>query len=101
MTELLPELVATLPDDVQLDGELIAWGDDRNPDFHRLCRRMLHGDRSIPVTYMAFDVLALDGDRTTRLPYVERHALLEELVLDGPPTLLESARSTTGRHCGR
>jgi bifunctional non-homologous end joining protein LigD len=64
-------------------------GDDGNPDFHRLCRRMLHGDASIPVTHMAFDVLALDGEPTTRLPYVERHALLEELVLDGPPALLE------------
>jgi bifunctional non-homologous end joining protein LigD len=82
-TALLPELALVLSPDVQLDGELVAWGDDGLPDFHRLCRRMLHGDRSIPVTYMAFDVLALDGEPTVRLPYVERHALLEELVLDG------------------
>ena len=53
---------------VQLDGEVIAWGDDNNPDFQRLSRRMLHGDRSIPVTYMVFDVLALDGEPTLRLP---------------------------------
>jgi bifunctional non-homologous end joining protein LigD len=88
MTNLLPEL-AELPADVQLDGELIAWGEDNNPDFHRLGRRMLHGDRSIPVTFMAFDVLALDGEPTLRLPYAERHVLLEEIVLDAPPALVE------------
>jgi bifunctional non-homologous end joining protein LigD len=30
---------------------------------------------------MAFDVLALNGEPTLRLPYAERHALLEELLL--------------------
>jgi hypothetical protein len=84
-----PELAAALPPHVQLDGELIAWNEDGNPDFHRLCRRMLHGDPSVAVTYMAFDVLALDGEPTVRLPYVERHALLEKLVLGVPPSLLE------------
>jgi bifunctional non-homologous end joining protein LigD len=88
MTALLPGL-DKLPADVQLDGELIAWGDNNNPYFHRLGRRMLHGDRSIPVTFMAFDVLALDGEPTLRLPYAERHALLAEIVLDAPPSLVE------------
>jgi bifunctional non-homologous end joining protein LigD len=41
------------------------------------------------VTYIAFDVLALDGEPTLRLPYSERHALLEEIVLDEPPALVE------------
>jgi bifunctional non-homologous end joining protein LigD len=92
MTNLVPGL-AELPADVQLDGELIAWGDDNNPDFHRITRRVLHGDRSIPVTYMAFDVLALDGEPTLRLPYAERHALLEEIVLNAPPALVEVVAS--------
>ena len=34
---------------------------------------------------MAFDVLALDGRPTLRLPYAERHALLEELVVEARP----------------
>jgi hypothetical protein len=88
MTNLLPEL-AELPADAQLDGEVIAWGDDNTPDFHRLSRRMRHGDVSIPVTYMAFDVLALDCEPTLRLPYLERYALLEEIVLDAPPSLVD------------
>jgi bifunctional non-homologous end joining protein LigD len=74
---------------VQLDGVLIAWNDEGLPDFHRLGRRMLHGDRSIPVTYMAFDVLALDSEPTLRLPYTERHALLEEVTIEGPPSVVE------------
>jgi bifunctional non-homologous end joining protein LigD len=49
---------------------------------------MLHGDQSIPVTYMAFDVLALDGEPTLRLPYAERRALLEEVTIDGPPSVV-------------
>jgi len=89
----LPELSGALPRDVQLDGELIAWGDDGTPDSHRLGRRMLHGDASIPVTYMVFDVLALDGEPTLRLPYLERHALLEELLVEGPPALVEIVAS--------
>ena len=93
MTSRVPEFAECLPADVQLDGELIAWGDDGTPDFHRLSRRMLRGDTSIPVTYMAFDVLALDGEPTLRMPYAERHALLEELVVEGPPALLELVAS--------
>src|SRR5690349_12118541 len=85
MTAKLPELAVSLPPDVQLDGELIAWTDEGLPDFYRLGRRMLHGDKSIPVTLMLFDVLALDGEPTLRPPYAERHALLEEVTVDGPP----------------
>jgi bifunctional non-homologous end joining protein LigD len=50
---------------------------------------MLHSDTSIPVTYMVFDVLALDGEPTLRLPYAERHALLEEVTIDGPSSVVE------------
>ena len=45
------------------------------------------------MSYMAFDVLALDGEPTLRLPYAERHALLEEIVLDAPPALVEGVGS--------
>lgn len=48
---------------------------------------MLHGDTSVPVTYMVFDVLACEGLATTMLPYSERRALLDELDLRGSPLL--------------
>jgi bifunctional non-homologous end joining protein LigD len=84
MTALLPELAHTLPPDVQLDGELVAWDGHSHPDFHRLGRRMLHGDTTIPVTLMVFDVLAVEGLPVTSQPYVERRALLEALQVEGP-----------------
>jgi bifunctional non-homologous end joining protein LigD len=46
-----------------------------------------------PVTFRAFDVLALDGEPTLRLPYSERHALLEEITIDGPPAVVEAIGS--------
>jgi len=35
------------------------------------------------VAYAVFDVLALDGEPTTSLPYSERRELLESLEVDG------------------
>jgi bifunctional non-homologous end joining protein LigD len=84
MTTLLPELAETLPPNLQLDGELVALDRDGRPDFHRLSARMLHGDRSIAVTYFVFDVLVVEGLPVTSQPYAERRALLEELEIEGP-----------------
>jgi ATP-dependent DNA ligase len=50
MTHLLPESRRSLPEHVQLDGELVALADDGRPDFHRLGSRMLHGRGRIPLT---------------------------------------------------
>ena len=82
MAPQLPEL-AKLPADAVLDGELVALGDDGWPDFPRLCRRMLQGDRRIPVVFVAFDLLELDGRRVTHLPLNERRSLLDGLDLNG------------------
>ena len=84
MGELLPELAAALPGDVQLDGELVALDADGRPDFHRLCARMLHAAPGVAVTLFVFDVLALEGLPVTSQPYRERRALLEEFELEGP-----------------
>ena len=40
--------------------------------------------KDIPVTYVAFDLLWLDGHSTFALPYEERRTLLEQLELEGP-----------------
>jgi ATP-dependent DNA ligase len=34
---------------------------------------------SIPLTYMIFDVLSIEGDTTASQPYSERRLILEEL----------------------
>jgi bifunctional non-homologous end joining protein LigD len=82
LTTLVPEL-AGLPDGLMLDGELVAW-DGGRPSFPRLCERLLHGDSSIAITYLIFDVIYVEGLSAMGLRYEERRALLEELDLRGP-----------------
>jgi bifunctional non-homologous end joining protein LigD len=75
-----------------LDGEIVALDDRGAPSFELLQRRMhLTGEAeirsrasSVPVTYMIFDLLYLDGELLLRHPYRERRALLESLSLAGP-----------------
>jgi bifunctional non-homologous end joining protein LigD len=75
-----------------LDGEIVALGEDSWPDFERLQQRM-NARRTalaqrlapdLPVTYLAFDLLHLDGRPLLDEPYHARRALLEELALQGP-----------------
>jgi bifunctional non-homologous end joining protein LigD len=79
MTQLLPEF-ATLPVRGVFDGELVAFGTDGRPSFHRVCARMLNRDGSVPVALVLFDVLELDGESTLSLPYLKRRELLESLT---------------------
>jgi bifunctional non-homologous end joining protein LigD len=58
MTELLPEF-STLPVEGVFDGELVAFGDDGLPSFDRVSRRILHGQTTILVALVFFDVLEL------------------------------------------
>ena len=75
-----------------LDGEVIAVGKDGRPSFELLQGRMgLTADadirrrmKEIPVGYVVFDLLYLDGHSTLKLPYHERRRLLEGLKLKGP-----------------
>ena len=75
-----------------LDGELVAFDDAGRPSFGRLQQRMHVTNagqvrtllRQVPVSYLVFDVLHIDGRDTTRLPYDERRQILENLHLDGP-----------------
>jgi hypothetical protein len=82
MESMLPEL-GNLPLGVVLDGELV--GDGGGPQsFPLVCRRLLHRDARVSVSFAAFDVLAADGTDMTRRPYAERRRILDGLALDGP-----------------
>ena len=77
---------------VILDGEIVAFDAEGRPSFERLQTRMhLASDsavrrraRDTPVTYVAFDLLYLDGHSTLTLTYEQRRELLETLELEGP-----------------
>jgi bifunctional non-homologous end joining protein LigD len=82
LTPRWPEL-AELADGVHathavLDGETVVLAPDGTPRFELLQRH------EIPVTYVVFDVLSIDGNDTTGLPYEDRRRLLAELVTPGP-----------------
>jgi bifunctional non-homologous end joining protein LigD len=92
VTVAYPELagMAGVAEDVLLDGEVVAFVDGR-PSFSALQNRMhiraaaqarrLAG--SLPVTYLAFDVLRLYGVDLTPRPFSERRATLERLGVAG------------------
>jgi bifunctional non-homologous end joining protein LigD len=75
-----------------LDGEIVAFDENGKPSFARLQRRMhLSGESQIqrqsklvPATFVAFDLIHLDGHSLMDLPYEERRERLEELDLNGP-----------------
>ena len=77
---------------IVLDGEVVAFDEQGRPSFERLQSRMhLASDsavkrrmRDLPVTYVIFDLLYLDGRRTLPLSYEDRRSVLDELGLEGP-----------------
>jgi bifunctional non-homologous end joining protein LigD len=74
--------------DAILDGEIVAF-ENGVPSFQRLQSRMHLRDekqigqmaKSIPVAYMIFDILYLDGKDLTGLPLGDRQQLLTEVVV--------------------
>jgi ATP dependent DNA ligase domain len=82
MTSLVPKL-ADLPPRLTLDGELVAFGEDKLPSFPRLCTRMLHRERGVAVAYVIFDVLEWRELQTLNWPCRQRRELLEDLNLRG------------------
>ena len=74
-----------------LDGEIVAADDTGRASFQRLQSRMHLRDRAaidqiartVPVAYMIFDVIWLDGHLVTTAPYAQRRELLDALELRG------------------
>jgi bifunctional non-homologous end joining protein LigD len=75
--------LAELPVHAVLDGELVALDEDAKPDFPELCECVLMRRASAPLTFMAFDVLSVEGRNMMRLPYIKRRAILEDMNLNG------------------
>lgn len=78
MAPLLPEL-GELPDGVVLDGELVAFVNGA-PYFPHVCERLLYREDSIPICFVAFDLLRLDGESLLDHPFVARRRLLEHVA---------------------
>ncbi|QBI18344.1 hypothetical protein ER308_01320 [Egibacter rhizosphaerae] len=74
-----------------LDGELVALDDDGLPSFQRLQHRMHRrlpppgAQADVPVTYVVFDLLAVDGSSLLERPLHERLARLDDVLEPRPP----------------
>lgn len=87
-----------------VDGEIVAFDDSGRPSFERLQSRMhLSGKtaierraRELPVSYVIFDLLWLDGHLTTSLAYRDRRRLLDELDVNGPSWRTPAAHAGDG-----
>jgi bifunctional non-homologous end joining protein LigD len=66
-----------------IDGELCGVDDAGLPSFAQT-QAATDGERGVHLVYYAFDLLHLDGQDTSRLPLMERKALLEPLVANKP-----------------
>jgi bifunctional non-homologous end joining protein LigD len=74
-----------------LDGEVVAFDEAGRPSFQQLQARMHLTAREeirqrqaeVPVAYLLFDVLWLDGEWVVDRPYVDRRVLLTELIEPG------------------
>jgi len=107
ITHRYPEL--KLRDDVNaretiLDGEIVVTKDGK-PDFGMLQTREHVGDelriellsQTTPATFIAFDLLYLDGRSLVDIPLMERRARLEKIVTESPRLLLSRYIETHGR----
>src|SRR2546429_3579207 len=92
ITAAYPELapLARQARDAVLDGEIVVLDDRGRPSFTALAERMhvrepIRAARlaaALPVTYLIFDVLALDGHDLRDQPWLKRRELLDSLDLD-------------------
>jgi DNA ligase D-like protein (predicted ligase) len=89
ITSLLPELraaTAQVAAGTVLDGELVATDTEGRPDQHTLRRRLAGGAAmaaEIPLAYLAFDALYVEGKSQLRLPLHRRKTRLRRAVISG------------------
>ncbi|MDF1657720.1 MAG: ATP-dependent DNA ligase [Verrucomicrobiales bacterium] len=102
----LIEPARQLDRDVILDGEIIAFAEGKKLTFFDLQKRLGRRDRrldqgdlffgeAVPVRFIAFDLLGIDGKGCLDLPLRERRALLDSIVFPGRINCCEVFQATT------
>jgi DNA ligase-1 len=85
-----------------LDGEILAWRDDRAVPFtvlqQRLARKrgIRNAAEQIPVVFMAYDILYRNGAVLAGSPLEERRSELTEALGAQPPPILVSQEHAVG-----
>lgn len=110
VTETFPEIAeagCALPDGTVLDGEILAWQNDRPQPFGSLQRRLGRKSASsrmraeVPVVFLAFDLLEWQGEDWRARPLAERRRRLEEVLEKAclhPPTARRKAPVAIGEN---
>ncbi len=86
-----------------LDGEIIALDSQQRPSFARLQRRMQVANpssdlqASVPVVFVIFDLLFLDGEFVGNRPQRERRQILETLGISGDHWQLTPSHEGEGK----
>jgi len=97
-----PELLGPLRNitgDFILDGEIIGWRDGRAIPFTELQQRLgrkqidLFTTSQVPVSFVTFDLLLLDGRSLLDIPLAERRLLLERLLAKSEQPSLQFTRA--------
>ena len=91
--ELHDMLLAQLPKGCVIDGEIVI-ASKKGLDFealqmrlHPAASRVARLAKEIPTSFVAFDVLAVDGEDCMSRPQAERRGLLERLLANAKPPL--------------
>ena len=111
MTASFPELVeafAGFEQPLILDGEILAWNPETSRALPfsllqaRLGRKRVTAEMrtSIPVVFMAFDVLYTGGAMTMEQPLLQRRRMLEELIEREQPRTRVSSHLTASQQQG-
>ena len=88
VTDKFPELhnaAKSLPDGTVLDGEIICFGEDKPMPFNILQTRIGRKNLSkkilteAPVSFIAYDILEINGNDIRSTPQLKRRQILEDL----------------------
>ena len=95
----LAEPIRRVTGEFILDGEIIGWRDGRAIPFNELQQRLgrkqvdLFTTSAVPVSFVAFDLLLLDGRTLLDTPLAERRLLLERLLASAEQPGLQFVRA--------
>ena len=82
-----------------LDGEMIITDEDGKSDFQAL-QSFLRQKNDKNLSFVVFDILALDGDDLRNNPLIKRKQILNQLLIDAPKNIIYSKHiEGNGQQC--
>lgn len=91
----LDAMHALLPDQTVLDGEIVVWREGRVQSFAELQQRIGRKNvtkrilADLPVAFLAYDLLEIEGDDCRAWPQWQRRTRLEQVVAQAPAPALQ------------